>query len=346
MSFQLSALPEMTQAIISAVLVVAALVVFLLRFARGKIWLAVALGIVLLDQLIKELALKVAGDGHRLPLSQAAGLVFAKNTDLGFGASDSGLLSATIASVVVLLLLYLRLSHFNYRMGFITELASALILGGCLGILLDRVGRGFVVDWLDLGPESQFIYNLADLAVMFAAVLFVARVIHFFANRENRKMLALPNPRCDSNSWGCGAEAAAAQSEEAAGRAAAKSLRNRLGEKSPQQIAETLGLQIRWETKSECAPAGLVVRSEYRPEPPGIILYREPLQELAGLVASRRPDLMALDLEALHIAHEIYHFLEAGGPADSETAAHAFVEELLGLHFSPHILDALYTDAS
>jgi signal peptidase II len=345
MLVQLSSLPEMTQAIISAILVVAALVVFLLRFSRGKIWLAVALGVVILDQLIKQLALKLAGDGQRLPLSHAAGLVFAKNSDLGFGASDSGLLSATIASVVVLILLYLRLSHFGYRMGAVTELASALIVGGCLGILIDRVGRGFVVDWLDLGPKSQFIYNLADLAVMLAAVLFIARVIHFFAKKENRQMLAMRNAR-GSVFWETENETASAASAEAAGRSAARALRDRYKDLSPQQLAETLGLQIQREIKSECAPPGLVVRSEYRCEPPTVVLYLEPLQELAGLVAARRPELAALDFEALHIAHEIYHFLEAGGPADSETAAHAFVEELLHLNFSPHILDTLYADAS
>jgi signal peptidase II len=339
----MTSLPEMTQAIISAILVVAALVVFLLRFSRGKIWLAVALGVVVIDQLMKLLALRLAGGGHQLPLVQSASLVFVKNQQLGFGASDSGLLSATIASVVVLILLYLRLSHFRYRMGTLTEFSAALILGGCLGILIDRVGRGFVVDWLDLGPKSQFIYNLADLAVMFAAVLLLVRVIHFFSDKENRKMVAGQGPRNGIPPEV--REVKVTASPEAAGKAAAAALRKRFGDFSVWQLAEVLGLQIAREAKSECAPPGLVVRSEYLAEPPTIVLYSEPLQELAQLVAAKCPELAGLDLEALHIAHEICHHLEAGGPADSEAAAHAFVRELLQLDFTPRVLDALYYDA-
>jgi signal peptidase II len=283
----------------------------------------------------------LAGDGHGLPLSQAISLVFTKNPDLGFGASDSGLLSATIASVVVLILLYLRLSYFDYRMGGVTELASALILGGCLGILIDRVGRGFVVDWLDLGPHSQFIYNFADLAVMLAAVLLIARAVHFFSRKENRQMLARNGK--DEMATAIDPEAGLPLvTEVEAGPTAARILRDRFGALSPRQLAETLGVEIRWEARSVDGSAGLVIRSAYLPDPPTIVLYREPLAELADLIAARRPEWSGLDLEALHIAHEIYHYLAAGGPVDCESAAHAFVEELLQLDFSPKMLDSLY----
>jgi len=127
-----------------------------------------------------------------------------------------------------------------------------------------------------------------------------------------------------------------------AGPTAARILRDRYGDLSPRQLAETLGLEIKWEEQSACAPKELVVRSEYLPNPATIVLYRQPLVELAELIAARRPEWTGLDLEALHIAHEIYHYLAADGPVDSEIAAHAFVEELLQLDFPPKMLDSLY----
>jgi hypothetical protein len=166
-------------------------------------------------------------------------------------------------------------------------------------------------------------------------------VIHFFSRKENRQMLARNG--ADEAATVADPEAGLPLVSEAeAGPTAARILRARFGTLSPRQLADVLGLEIRPEEKSACAPPGLVVRSEYLPKPPTIVLYRQPLAELAELIAARRPEWGGLDLEALHIAHEIYHYLEAGGPVDSESAAQAFVQELLQLDFSPKMLDSLY----
>jgi signal peptidase II len=54
--------------------------------------------------------------------------------------------------------------------------AGALFCGGGLGNWIDRVARsGYVVDFLQcgIGPVRTGIFNLADVAVMAGALLFV-----------------------------------------------------------------------------------------------------------------------------------------------------------------------------
>ncbi len=89
-----------------------------------------------------------------------------------------------------LVFLYERLTKTSYRMSTLAEVGFALMIGGCAGILLDRIARGFVVDFLDFGPKSNFVYNLADLAVIAAAALLVARGVRYLTEpRDWRKAL-------------------------------------------------------------------------------------------------------------------------------------------------------------
>jgi len=95
-------------------------------------------------------------------------------------------------------------------------------------------------------------------------------------------------------------------------------------------------------------PAQPLLRSEYIPSPPRITIYTDPINSLAVAIhANQRFDMMRCDLTELHVAHELFHHIEAGqrfGPLtrdEVEDAANAFARELLGADFEPQELDAL-----
>ena len=112
------------------------------------------------------------------------------------------------------------------------------------------------------------------------------------------------------------------------------------------ELAQQLGLPILVQDNPPEAQPGL--RAEYRHDPPRIILYRDPLELLSGAIhANQRFDLLACNLDEVHIAHELFHHLEAGqrfGPLrreEVEAAAQGFVEQLLDLRFHPDELSEL-----
>jgi hypothetical protein len=95
-------------------------------------------------------------------------------------------------------------------------------------------------------------------------------------------------------------------------------------------------------------PAQPELRSEYQPSPPCIILYRDPIDVLAGAIhANQRFDMLACNLDEVHIAHELFHHLECGqrfGPLrreEVEAAAQGFAQQLLDLCFHPDELSEL-----
>ncbi len=110
-------------------------------------------------------------------------------------------------------------------------------------------------------------------------------------------------------------------------------------------LAARLGVEI--VSRDAPPPAQPRLRSEYQPEPPRIILYRAPIDSLAEAAsADPRFEIERGELDELHVAHELYHHLERVGHAErmslveTETAAHAFARELLGLTFDPRDLPA------
>lgn len=178
------------QAMASAVLLVAVLVLYLRRFAAPGRWVAVALSVCVLDQIAKAL---VAPELQGRRISLLGGylrLSYAENRQQGFGGSFPYLLLVTAVCVAALFFLYGRLARRGYRMSHLAELGCALMIGGYTAILMDRVRLGFVVDFLEFGRASAFVYNLADLAVFLALALLAARGLQYLGEvRQSRARL-------------------------------------------------------------------------------------------------------------------------------------------------------------
>ncbi len=115
-------------------------------------------------------------------------ITYTENWQQGFGGTFSYLFLATAVCVAALFFLYGRLVKIKYRMSVLAELGCALMIGGYLGILLDRIRLGFVVDFLEFGQASAFVYNLADLAVFVALALLIVRGLQFLQEVRARKL--------------------------------------------------------------------------------------------------------------------------------------------------------------
>jgi ankyrin repeat protein/lipoprotein signal peptidase len=181
------------QTVVPAGVLVAVLVVYLRRFAAPGRWVAVALGVCLLDQAAKALVLRhfLAGQHYFERLALLGGWVqicYAQNRGFGFGGSSSYLLVITAICAVALLVLGRRLLRIGYRMSALTETGCALLAGGLLGILLDRVRLGYVVDFLEFGRGANFTYNIADLVGFAGLALLAARGIQFSVAQRARRI--------------------------------------------------------------------------------------------------------------------------------------------------------------
>lgn len=113
-----------------------------------------------LDRLSKWLVLQRFQEGESVPLVFFFHLTRVNNTGAAFGIfRNSGLLliATSIFCIALLCVMILR------RQPALTSFATALILGGALGNLYDRLRYGYVVDFLDFRVWPVF--NVADSAI-------------------------------------------------------------------------------------------------------------------------------------------------------------------------------------
>lgn len=139
-----------------------------------------------LDQWTKHLALQ------HLPLETArpflpglVELIRIENHGAAFGMLQGQLvffLIATAAVCLVVLYVIYRLPAQKRYIPLVINLA--FIIGGALGNLCDRVGRGSVVDFFSLIPISFPVFNVADIFVTCSAIAFILLFCFYYKEEE------------------------------------------------------------------------------------------------------------------------------------------------------------------
>lgn len=140
-------------------------------------WLWLSALVIVLDQLSKAWITSHFVYGESLTVFSVFNLVLAHNAGAAFsflhdaGGMQRWLFSiiAIVASVWIVVLLR------KHRQQQLFCFALALILGGALGNLIDRIAYGYVVDFLDFHWNTYHFpaFNLADSAITCGAFLLI-----------------------------------------------------------------------------------------------------------------------------------------------------------------------------
>ena len=153
-----------------------------------RAWLVIAGLVLFADQLTKQLAEATLALHEPMPVLPYFNFMLAYNTGAAFsflagagGWQRAFFIALTIAAVT--LIVYLLRRHPGERLFC---LGLALILGGALGNLWDRVTLGHVVDFLDFHAAGWHwpAFNLADSAITVGAGLLILDTL--LASRRER----------------------------------------------------------------------------------------------------------------------------------------------------------------
>ncbi len=145
-----------------------------------RLWFALSIVIVIADQLTKFAASSVLCCRPPIELAPFFNLVLAHNPGAAFSflAGQPGWqrwFFAVIALVAAIVISVLLVRHARQAGQRRFCAALALILGGAVGNLIDRVLYGYVVDFVDLHVSGWHwpVFNLADSAISIGAVLMI-----------------------------------------------------------------------------------------------------------------------------------------------------------------------------
>jgi signal peptidase II len=141
------------------------------RGAGRSIWvpaLAACGVVVAIDQGTKALARALVDRGERVEVLPSLAFQNARNKGVAFGLGGD-IPAAAIGATILVLLCLLVFMGARSRSGWLIWLPAALLIGGALGNLADRVRDGAVTDFIDLPLWPTF--NLADLSIVLGVLL-------------------------------------------------------------------------------------------------------------------------------------------------------------------------------
>ncbi|WP_093381764.1 signal peptidase II [Variovorax sp. OV329] len=140
-------------------------------------WLLIALLIVIADQFTKAVILGNYRYGDQTVVTSFFNIVRAHNTGAAFSflADAAGWqrwMFTGIGVAAAVFITWMLRSHAGQRL---FSMSMALILGGAIGNVIDRMMHGYVVDFLDfhLGGRHFPAFNLADSAITLGAICLI-----------------------------------------------------------------------------------------------------------------------------------------------------------------------------
>lgn len=144
--------------------------------------------LLLIDQISKLLVVKIIDINHPIQIiKNFFYLTYTHNTGAAFSILTGQRIFLILIGVVILIILfnYLRKNKVEKK---VDKISFSLIIGGALGNLLDRIVRGYVVDFIDVKIFGYNfpIFNLADTFIVIGVFLLLITLTRKENKNDNR----------------------------------------------------------------------------------------------------------------------------------------------------------------
>ena len=142
------------------------------------------LTLVILDQVTKALVIIFFNLYDSVALLPMINLTFVVNYGFAFGLLNNPSLNQILVSLVILAIIVYFLYLLIKTQDKIFQLTLTLILAGALGNFIDRIFRGFVIDFIDIyiGKYHWPAFNIADSCITVGFVVLMINIL--FLNKK------------------------------------------------------------------------------------------------------------------------------------------------------------------
>lgn len=141
--------------------------------------LLIILLVIVADQISKYITVQYLKPLNTVPiLEDVFSLTYVENRGAAFGIFQNQrwfliILPILIVSVAIIFLMR------NRNESLLTRISLAVILGGAIGNLIDRIIRGYVVDMFQFTFIQFPVFNVADMAVVCGTVILALQLLFY-----------------------------------------------------------------------------------------------------------------------------------------------------------------------
>lgn len=144
------------------------------------LYIAISLVVLFLDQITKFFAIKsLKGNAPIVIIENFLQLNYVQNFGAAFGILQNKKIFFIVMTTIVVIgiIIYVKT---NTNLTTIMKISLAMVIGGALGNLFDRIRLGYVVDFIDVrfwGLYDFPVFNIADSSIVIATLLICYLVI-------------------------------------------------------------------------------------------------------------------------------------------------------------------------
>lgn len=133
---------------------------------------------ILLDQIIKIIISSKVFNSSILVIPHVLKLTYIQNTGAAFGiGSNSTSMFVAVNLVIIGLIIYFIFSK-KEEISKLILIALHLIVAGGISNLIDRIIRGFVIDYIDISLLIRYpVFNLADIFIVVGCIIIAISLI-------------------------------------------------------------------------------------------------------------------------------------------------------------------------
>ena len=150
----------------------------------------IILVLTLLDQVSKHLVLTyLKGENDISLISGVLQLRYIENRGMAFGLFEGKIPVFVILFFCLFVYVYARIPRTRYYLPL--AVTSVIMVSGALGNFIDRVFRGYVVDFIYFSLIDFPVFNMADIYVVCSGILLVLLVCFKYRNDEDYDFLRI-----------------------------------------------------------------------------------------------------------------------------------------------------------
>lgn len=147
--------------------------------------IVIGIAIIVLDQLTKMALI----NKNIILIPNLMEFTYTKNTGAAFGIGSNNIIMVIIVNFIILGFIIKFLKDNSKKVDFPIIISLVLILSGAIGNLIDRLFRGFVIDFIDINVLNFPNFNIADIAIVlgiFVLIIVITKSI-IMENKEEKE---------------------------------------------------------------------------------------------------------------------------------------------------------------
>lgn len=141
-----------------------------------------------IDQIAKQIIIKNIFNSSIEIIKGVLNFTYVENTGGAYGIGSNNILMFIIINVIIIGILMKFVISKKDEIGTILLVAISLIIAGGMGNLIDRIFRGYVVDFIDINPVFKYpVFNISDIFIVLGCITITIELIYNTIKSKNQE---------------------------------------------------------------------------------------------------------------------------------------------------------------